>query len=90
MEKNERGIIELNWGSKDTGRFEAVLVNGELKHFMGVAPDGSINVYSNDSKFLQSLKEVLGELEMESKTQMTRLKNGGAKNAIPTPANANT
>ena len=93
MKKNERNAVELDWDVKDTGRFEAVIVNGELKHMMGIGASGSVDIYSNDYKFLLALREAINELEAEVKVQLTRAgKNGATKPMIPvvTPLNTTT
>lgn len=84
MKKNERNAVELDWEVKDTGRFEAVIVNGELKHMMGISVSGSVDIYSNDYKFLLALREAINELEAEVKVQLTRAgKNGAPKPLMP-------
>lgn len=93
MKKNERNAVELDWEVKDIGRFEAVIVNGELKHMMGISATGSVDIYSNDYKFLLALREAINELEAEVKVQLTRAgKNGSTKPMVPvvTPLNTTT
>lgn len=81
MEKNERHVIELDWNLN--GKFEALIVNGEMKHFMGTAPSGGVDIYSNDYRFLLALRDNINEMETEVKSQMARLgKNGGNKNNL--------
>lgn len=78
MEKNERHFVELDWNMN--GKFEAIIVNGELKHFMGTTAQGSNDICSNDYRFLLSLRDNINELENEVKSQMARMgKNGGNK-----------
>lgn len=74
MAKNERTVVELEWDTNGTGagKFEAVIINGELKHFMGISPNGSLDVYSNDYKFLMALRDKLTEMEEVVKTQTIR------------------
>jgi len=78
MTKNERAAVELNW--EGNGKFEAVIINGELKHFMGIGGSGSVDIYSNDYKFLLALRDNITEMETEVKIQQTRMgKNGVLK-----------
>lgn len=84
MVKNERAAVEMNW--EGNGKFEAVIVNGELKHFMGVVPNGSVDLYTNDYKFLLQLRDNITELEAEVKGQQARMGRNGALKAISNTA----
>lgn len=87
MVKTERNAIEFNWDANGSGKFEAVVINGELKHFMGISASGSIDIYSNDYKFILAMRDKINELEEQVKSQLMRMgKNGVAKPAVSTPA----
>lgn len=74
MVKNEKNIIELNWDTNGNGngKFEAVIIDGDLKHFMGFSPNGSPDIYTNDYKFLIALRDRINEVEEHVKAQMIR------------------
>ena len=74
MVKNEKNIVELDWDTipSGTGKFEAVIVGGELKHFMGFSPLGSLDIYTNDYKFLLALRDRINEVEEQVKLQVVR------------------
>ena len=72
MVKNERNVIELDGDSNGNGKFEAVIIGGELKHFMGFSPNGTLDIYTNDYKFLIALRDRINEVEEQVKAQIIR------------------
>lgn len=74
MVRNEKNIIELDWDTNGNGngKFEAVIIGGELKHFMGFSPSGSLDIYTNDYKFLIALRDKINEVEEQVKAQIIR------------------
>lgn len=72
MVKNERNIVELDSDSNGTGKFEAVIIGGEMKHFMGFSQSGSLDIYTNDYKFLIALRDRINEVEEQVKSQIVR------------------
>ena len=81
MVKNERNIIELDWDGTNVngqGKFEAVIIGGELKHFMGFSPAGTLDLYTNDYKFLLALRDRINEVEEQVKMQTVRTAKSSA------------
>ncbi len=72
MAKNERNTLELDWDANGTGKFESVVINGEMKHFMGFSATGSMDIYTNDYKFLLALRDRINELEEHVKSHIIR------------------
>lgn len=73
MVKNEKNIIELDSDSNGSGKFESVIIGGEMKHFMGFSPSGSLDIYTNDYKFLIALRDRINEVEEQVKVQNVRI-----------------
>lgn len=72
MVKHERNIVELDYDSNGSGKFEAVIIGGEMKHFMGFSQAGSLDIYTNDYKFLIALRDRINEVEEQVKAQIVR------------------
>lgn len=81
MTKNERNVIELKWeDAGGSGKFEAAIVNGELKHFNGIGDGGTLDIYTNNYKFLLAARDRINELEEQVKIQLMKIgKNGTIK-----------
>lgn len=87
MDKNERNVLRLNWDANGSGKFEAVVMNGELKHFEGYSSDGSLDLYSNNLKFLLAVRDSINELETEVKSQAARYNRNATMNGTQTSKN---
>jgi hypothetical protein len=86
MDKNERNVLRLNWDANGSGKFEAVVMNGELKHFEGYSSDGSLDLYSNNLKFLLAVRDSINELETEVKGQAARYNRNINANGTAMPS----
>lgn len=66
MEKEEK-IKIIKWKKEGYGKFEAVIVDGKLSDFVACERKSIATIYSEDTKFLIAVRDVINDLLKEVK-----------------------